>query len=102
MNQLNEYNQIWDRYKNSSETVFNDLPSLKKDNTAPDYSLTFTFVLPSEIQQKIFDLSEKIQISFPEHYYLPKDYYHISLSYLTTYNKDEDPVLVKEMIEITG
>ena len=66
MNQLNEYNQIWDRYKNSSETVLNDLPSLKKDNTTSDYSLTFTFVLPSEIQQKIFDLSERIQISFPE------------------------------------
>ncbi len=99
MNQLDEYNQIWKRYGESSEAILNDIPSLRNSDTSPDYSLTFTLILPSEMQQKLFDLSEQIKASFPEHHYLPVNYYHISLSYLSTYNKDEDPILIRKKIE---
>ena len=99
MNQTDKYNEIWEKYKNPNEAILEDIQSLKGNNTNLDYSLTFGIVLPEEIQQKLSDLSETIKTSFPEHHYLPKGYYHISLSYLSQYKKDEDSLLIKANVE---
>lgn len=99
MNQIDTYYEIWEKYKNPKESVLRGISSLKKNNTNFDYLLTFAIVLPEEIQQKLFDLSETIKTSFPEHHYLPKEYYHLSLSYLTQYSKNDNPILIKEEIE---
>lgn len=98
--QSRNYDDIWNLCMNRKEYVLNDTSVLRVDKGENDYSLTYAVLLNGDIGERLSLLSKDISAVFPTHYYLPNEYFHISLGYLTKYGNDIDGVMLDRMVNL--